>query len=598
MFQRLALAAFLLPSFTLAQTVVHETGVIHTPQVEIGYETFGTRGDALPVIAVNGGPGLSHAYMMMNDLWQQVARDRLVVLYDQRGTGASERVAMGAPQSMDAQVEDLEAVRAHFGIEKVALLGDSYGGFLVMAYAAKHPNHVANLVLSDSPPPSFKEMVHLLPQTFPDIEEWDQAAEKRLGADSDAAARESLRNHFRMIFYSPQKRDAYMARMGDLGYQPAVARAVSQSAGELDLSAALPAFHFPVLILTGRWDMNVAPINAWKMAKAIPGGERASAFVRGAREVSQRPRGISEPSVTDRREARFRPTGTSGGAATLVFAIGVERSRIVRHRIGMRVRAGIAGQARAQRFGAHRIGVAVIGIGGDRADAGAVGEAFSLNPVFRQLASGEKDSLCLKGGPDMADSVDDPRFIDMVGLGRIFSRGLLAGHARLLSTVGEHRRLTGCLGQRPYGEQRTAGLENFGEDGIEAGVAGPVEGQQALAHQVVRGCRLVQVKWNERRGAAQHGVEGQGEFDVADGLAEAEGVAPHALSDNDAFVEIPALGVSGEQQHQPGILAHAAQTFAPTQHQPHIGGLERDLSFSRLQIVAGYRSYPLKLYLL
>jgi proline iminopeptidase len=180
---------------------------------------------------------------------------------------------MGAPQSMDAQVEDLEAVRAHFGIEKVALLGDSYGGFLVMAYAAKHPNHVANLVLSDSPPPSFKEMVHLLPQTFPDIEEWDQAAEKRLGADSDAAARESLRNHFRMIFYSPQKRDAYMARMGDLGYQPAVARAVSQSAGELDLSAALPAFHFPVLILTGRWDMNVAPINAWKMAKAIPGAK-------------------------------------------------------------------------------------------------------------------------------------------------------------------------------------------------------------------------------------------------------------------------------------------------------------------------------------
>lgn len=275
MLKRLLAATVLVASGTMviAQTVAHETGVIHTPQVEIGYETFGTRADALPVIAVNGGPGLSHAYMMMNDLWQQVARDRMVILYDQRGTGASQRVAMGAPQTMDAQVADLEAVRAHFGIEKVALVGDSYGGFLVMAYAARHAEHVAKLVLSDSPPPSFKEMVHLLPQTFPDIEEWDQAAEKRLGADTDAAARESLRNHFRMIFYSPAKRDAYMAKMGDLGYQPAVGRAVSESAEQLNLTSALPEFHFPVLVITGRWDMNVAPINAWKMAKIIPGAK-------------------------------------------------------------------------------------------------------------------------------------------------------------------------------------------------------------------------------------------------------------------------------------------------------------------------------------
>ena len=256
-----------------AQTVAHATGVIHTPDVEIGYETFGVRGATLPVIAVNGGPGLSHAYMMMNDLWEQVGRDRLTILYDQRGTGASQKVAAGAPQTTDAQVADLEAVRAHFGIEKVALVGDSYGGFLVMAYAARHPEHVAKLVLSDSPPPSFKTMVHLLPQTFPDIEEEDAAEAKRLGEDSDAAAQAGLRNHFRMIFYSPEKRDAYMAKMGDLGYEPAVARAVGQSAEALDLTQAVEGFHFPVLVITGRYDMNVAPENAWKMAHEIPGAK-------------------------------------------------------------------------------------------------------------------------------------------------------------------------------------------------------------------------------------------------------------------------------------------------------------------------------------
>jgi proline iminopeptidase len=234
-----------------AQAVAHATGLIHTPDVEIGYETFGARGAALPVIAVNGGPGLSHAYMMMNDLWEQVGRDRLVILYDQRGTGASKKAAAGAAQglsqTMEAQVADLDAVRAHFGIDKVALVGDSYGGFLVMAYAAAHADHVAKLVLSDSPPPSFKTMVHLLSQTFPDVEEEDAAEAKKLGEDSDAAARAGLRGHFRMIFYSAEKRDAYMAKMGDLGYEPAVARAVSESAVALDLTEAVKGFHFPVL---------------------------------------------------------------------------------------------------------------------------------------------------------------------------------------------------------------------------------------------------------------------------------------------------------------------------------------------------------------
>jgi proline iminopeptidase len=256
-----------------AQSVPHATGVVHTPAVDIGYETFGTPGNALPVIAVNGGPGLSHAYMLMNDMWQQVARHRLVVFYDQRGTGASKHVQAGAAQDMTAQVADLEAVRAQLGLEKAAFVGDSYGGMLVMAYAAAHPEHVARMVLSDSAAPAWKDLVHLLPQTFPDIEEQDEQEGKKLAGDSDAAARASLRNHFRMIFYSPEKRDAYMAAMGDLGFEPAVSDAVSKATENLDLNAALPGFRFPVLVITGRFDLNVAPLTAWRMAHAIPGAK-------------------------------------------------------------------------------------------------------------------------------------------------------------------------------------------------------------------------------------------------------------------------------------------------------------------------------------
>ena len=74
-----------------------------------------------------------------------------------------------------------------------------------------------------------------------------------------------------MIFYSPAKRDAYMARMGDLGFEPQVSTAVSHATADLDLTPALARFAFPTLVITGRYDMNVAPITAWRMANEIPG---------------------------------------------------------------------------------------------------------------------------------------------------------------------------------------------------------------------------------------------------------------------------------------------------------------------------------------
>lgn len=253
-----------------AQTVAHGKGIAHTPDVDIAYETLGSHSTAIPIIAINGGPGLSHSYMMQNDLWDRIARNRLVIFYDQRGIGASKPLKPGASQSMDAQVADLDAVRQALGLNKVAVLGDSYGGLVAMAYAAAHPEHVEKLILSDSPGPSWKSIVRVLPQVFPDIEEQNEKEMQSLGSDTDAAARAGLRNHFRMLFYSPEKRDVYMSRMGDLGFEPSVGAAVRNASTDLDLTGRLSGFHFPTLVINGRFDMNVAPLTAWNLAHAIP----------------------------------------------------------------------------------------------------------------------------------------------------------------------------------------------------------------------------------------------------------------------------------------------------------------------------------------
>jgi proline iminopeptidase len=253
------LCFLLIPISVLA--VAQQSGVVPTSDVDLACEIYGEPSAATPVIVANGGPGLSHIYMIQNDVWTRLSKTRQIVFYDQRGTGKSTRVTSGASQEIDAQVADLEAIRAKFNFQKFDLVGDSYGGFLAMAYAAAHPERVGKLILSDSAAPAMKNIVRVLPQVFPDM------------MDRNPDPQEQLRNHFRMLFYSEEKRDAYLAGAKDLGYAPQVAAAVSRAISKVDLTARLANFAFPTLVITGRYDMNVAPLTAWNIYKAIPGAK-------------------------------------------------------------------------------------------------------------------------------------------------------------------------------------------------------------------------------------------------------------------------------------------------------------------------------------
>ena len=249
--------------------IIAPTGHVHTADVDIAYWVYGAPQSTTPIFGVNGGPGLSHLYMVQNDLWQRVSQHRQVIFYDQRGTGASPFTNPSAPQTIDAQVADLDAVRDHLHLDKIDLCGDSYGGLLVIAYAAAHPDHVHQLIISDGLV-SYESIVHLFPQVFPDKLEAYAAAAKLSTASPEAQAQQGLRDHFSMIFYSPEKMARYMANAPDLGFSPATAEAIAKANPTVDYTAALAKFNFPTLVLNGRYDMNVAPLTAWRIYKAIP----------------------------------------------------------------------------------------------------------------------------------------------------------------------------------------------------------------------------------------------------------------------------------------------------------------------------------------
>src|ERR1700745_1852001 len=116
--------------------------------VRIFYRKLGAGQDF--VVFLHGGPGLSMGdggYAM-----RPLANDHTLIMYDQRGGGRSDLVKDPALLTADADVRDLEALRQHFCIEKMSLIGLSWGSGLAALYADAHGNRVSRIVFLDPMP--------------------------------------------------------------------------------------------------------------------------------------------------------------------------------------------------------------------------------------------------------------------------------------------------------------------------------------------------------------------------------------------------------------------------------------------------------------
>jgi proline iminopeptidase len=78
-----------------------------------------------------------------------------LISYDMRNRGRSDLVADDSLISFEKDVADLETVRRHFGVERMALVGYSYLGKIVVLYALEHPQRVERIVQLGPVGPSF-----------------------------------------------------------------------------------------------------------------------------------------------------------------------------------------------------------------------------------------------------------------------------------------------------------------------------------------------------------------------------------------------------------------------------------------------------------
>ncbi len=247
----------------------------NAPGATIYYEMFGSS-SGTPLFVANGGPGFDHQYLHVSDAWDTLAQTRRIVMWDQRGTGRSGPLKSGQSCTLADQINDLDALRAHLGFDKIDLMGHSWGGFLAMAYAARYPQHIAHLIISDSAAPRWSDTLFLFKDVYPDVtaHEDSYAFVSNLNEKDSSAAREASTELYEsMLFYSPERRDEFAAKMANDKEYYEINRAVNHDVARFDLNPEIKKFRFPTLVMCGRFDMNVAPVIAYKIHRAIPGSK-------------------------------------------------------------------------------------------------------------------------------------------------------------------------------------------------------------------------------------------------------------------------------------------------------------------------------------
>ena len=110
--------------------------------VRLFYRKLGTGKDV--VVMLHGGPG---GTMNNGEEIAPLAKGRTLIFYDQRGCGRSELVSDPKLLTANHHVRDLEALREHFRLEHMSVLGISWGSGLAALYTAEHPERVTRLLL-------------------------------------------------------------------------------------------------------------------------------------------------------------------------------------------------------------------------------------------------------------------------------------------------------------------------------------------------------------------------------------------------------------------------------------------------------------------
>jgi class 3 adenylate cyclase len=223
--------------------------------VRIAYATVG---QGPPLIVAPGW--VSHLEFAWENPVQRATFERfaqhfLLVNYDKRGTGLSDRNV--SDFSLDPRLLDLEAVVDHLKLREFALYGFSEGGALCIAYAARHPQQVSRIVLYGS----YASPTKVGREAAVDAVEALVRAQWGLGS-------RTLSNIF--MPGAPAEETEWFVRLQQVGATAEVAAAMLRADAEMNLLELLPRVRCPTLVVHARGDLVVPFELGREIASGVP----------------------------------------------------------------------------------------------------------------------------------------------------------------------------------------------------------------------------------------------------------------------------------------------------------------------------------------
>ena len=227
---------------------------------------YATVGQGVPL--VKAANWLSHLeYDWESPLWRHMleglARDYLLVRYDERGTGLSDREAKDL--SFESWVHDLGAVVDALGLQRFALLGISQGGPVAITYAGRHPERVSHLILYGT---YARGRFHRGDGERDVADALTKLMRKGWGVDNPA-----FRELF-ASFYVPEgtpEQLRWFSELERVSASPETAARIFLEIADINIVEALPRVEAPTLILHCRGD-RLAPFDLGReLAAMIPG---------------------------------------------------------------------------------------------------------------------------------------------------------------------------------------------------------------------------------------------------------------------------------------------------------------------------------------
>ncbi len=236
--------------------------------------------DSIPLVCLHGGPGSTHHYFQ--PLEELAAEGRRVVLYDQLGCGSSDRPDDEALWTVDLFLDELRTLRDALGLDRVHLLGTSWGAMLAIEYALTQPEGLVSLGLNSPPTAAETWMAEAarlrdeLPEHHRRALAEHEAAGTRDHPEYKAAEDEFWRRHICLLDPPPDFIQRGRAERGKQVYDTLWGVAEWNANGRLqhwDVRDRLGEIRVPTLVTSGLYD-ECTPILAEEAQRLIPGAER------------------------------------------------------------------------------------------------------------------------------------------------------------------------------------------------------------------------------------------------------------------------------------------------------------------------------------